>query len=118
MPMTPEGRARALEAVLGGPLYLALITATGEIDDAAYLRQPISFGDVDNDGDGASRANIDRIDFPPFAGDSDAEVAFWAVYDAALEGTALVSGEMAQAHVPLHGEAPFFPAGNIVVRLE
>lgn len=118
MPMTPEGRTRALEGVLAGSLYLALMTPTGEVGDGAYLRQPILFGDVANDADGASRSNIDRIDFSPFADDGDTEIAFWAVYDAALEGTALVSGEMAQAHVPLHGEAPFFPTGNIVVRLE
>ncbi len=118
MPLTNEGKARALMATLNGPLYLALHTAKGEVDNAAYLRQPIEFGEAATRGKQTVRSNTNRIGFPSYAADVTEEVRFWTIYDDPLTGSALVSDELETIRAPLRGEAPFFRPGDIEVALE
>lgn len=130
MALNVAAKERALSAILMGPLFVGLATeirdgALIEVKDAAYSRQPISFGDRIVEGPAVGAKNLDVIAFPAFERDAVAPLRYWFIGDSVAGPGILASGELvprfvdagAAAHYPqpMAGEAPKFLPGDIEV---
>lgn len=122
--LSPVLKMRALRAAFVGPAFLGLgsmIVDGGivECGDAAYTRQPVTFGEPYEDGSLVSTDNDDDVLFAAWAMDSPVEMAHWFVTTAPEgDGEVLASGPMERVIQPERGDTIRFWPGDLTISLD
>lgn len=121
--LSPTLKKRALRAAFVGPSFVGLGSeiadgAIVECGDAAYSRQPVTFGDPYEDGSLCSIDNIEDVLFAAWAMDSPVEMAHWFITTAPEgDGDVLATGTMERIITPERGDTIRFWPGDLTISL-